>query len=267
LLLLHGGPGFPSHYLDRLAVLGDERPVVFYDQLGCGRSERPSDKSLWTIGRFADELQQVRDALGLEEVHLLGHSWGTMLAAEYLLGNPRGVRSVTLSGPILSSRRYLEGLTLLRSRLPEEVRAVLDKHETAGTVHDAEYQKAVDAFYARHLSLLPERPPELRQAFEQLGVETFETMWGPSEFVLTGNLRAWDVTDRIGNLRLPVLLTAGRQDLTRPEDAAYYRHLIPGARLHIFEGSAHFTMLEDPQTFVSVVRRFLREEDARARTN
>ena len=107
----------------------------------------------------------------------------------------------------------------------------------------------------------------MQPAFEQMGVETYETMWGPSEFLLTGNLRAWDVTDRIGNLRLPVLLTAGRQDLTRPEEAAYYRDLIPGAQLHIFEDSAHLTMLEDPQMFVSIVRRFLQEEEARARRN
>src|SRR6266850_4943415 len=92
LLLLHGGPGAPSYYLKPLAALGDERPVVFYDQLGCGRSDRPDDSTLWTIQRFIDELATVRKALNLKEVHILGTSWGTMLATDYMLMKPEGVR-------------------------------------------------------------------------------------------------------------------------------------------------------------------------------
>ena len=264
LLVIHGGPGFPSHYLDRLAVLADERPVVFYDQLGCGRSDRPEDTSLWTLDRFVRELQQVRDALGLHEVHLLAHSWGTMLAAEYVLGEPRGVRSLVLSGPVLSARRYRDGLAVLRARLPDEVRAALDRHEAAGTTSDSDYLTAMSVFYGRHMSLLPSRPPEAQAALEQFGAACYEVMWGPSEFLMTGNLRDFDVTQRLGALRLPALLTAGRADLTRPEEAEYYRSLIPNARLEIFERSAHLAMLEEPEAFNSVVRRFLRDVDQRS---
>lgn len=259
LLLLHGGPGVPSHYLEKLTALADERPVVFYDQLGCGRSERPTERALWRLERFVREVQQVRDALNLDEVHLLAHSWGTMLAAQYLLESPAGVRSAILAGPVLSAPKHRAGLAVLRQRLPEDVRAALGKHEAQGTVGNPEYLKAVDYFYARHMSLLPEAPPELKEATEQMGAESYAAMWGPGELIMMGNLRDFDVTPLVGRLRVPILLTAGRADLTRPEEAEYYQGLIPGAQLEIFEQSAHLTMLEEPEAFVARVRTFLQE--------
>src|SRR6185295_11111472 len=102
LLVLHGGPGMSSAYLSPLAALADERPVIFYDQLGAGRSDRPTDSTLWTVDRFVQEIPRIRQALGLREVHLYGHSWGTILAVEYLLTQPQGVRSVILSSPAIS---------------------------------------------------------------------------------------------------------------------------------------------------------------------
>ena len=259
LLLLHGGPGVPSHYLETLTALADERPVVFYDQLGCGRSERPTESALWRLERFVRELQQVRDALNLSEVHLLAHSWGTMLAAQYLLESPAGVRSAILAGPVLSAPKHRAGLAVLRRRLPADVRAALDTHEAKGTVSDPEYLEAVEYFYARHMLLLPEAPPELKKATEQMGAESYAAMWGPGELMMMGNLRDFDVTPLVGRLRLPILFTAGRADLTRPEEAEHYQRLIPGAQLEIFEHSAHLTMLEEPQAFVARVRKFLRE--------
>src|SRR6185369_3105488 len=108
LLVLHGGPGMPSFYLKPLAALADERPVVFYDQLGAGHSERPNDAKLWRTERFIDELVRVRQALGLREIHLYGHSWGSMLATDYLLTHPTGIKSVIFAGPALSIPRWLK---------------------------------------------------------------------------------------------------------------------------------------------------------------
>lgn len=94
LLLLHGGPGAPSYYLNPMERVAADRPVIFYDQLWAGRSPAPADRSLWTVERFVKELAQVRAALGLDEVHILGHSWGSMLAMEYMLTEPEGVKSL-----------------------------------------------------------------------------------------------------------------------------------------------------------------------------
>ena len=156
LLLLHGGPGTPSYCLEPLAALADERPVIFYDQLGCGRSDKPSDPTLWRLDRFVEELGQIREVLDLTEVHLLGHSWGTMLATDYMLTRPMGVLSLILASPVLSVPRFIEDANRLRTELPLETQEVLRKHETAGTTDSAEYQESTMVYYKR--VRLPTRP-------------------------------------------------------------------------------------------------------------
>ena len=139
LVLLHGGPGAPSYYLNPLAALADERPVIFYDQLGAGRAEKPTDVTLWRVERFVEELSRLRTALRLDQVHLLGHSWGTMLAVDYMLTKPVGVRSLILASPVLSMSRWLEDAATLKKTLPESIQAVIAKHESAGTFDSPEY--------------------------------------------------------------------------------------------------------------------------------
>lgn len=194
LLLLHGGPGAPSYYLERLAALADERPVIFYDQLGCGRSDRPTDPSLWRIERFVEELRRVRNELGVDKVHILGHSWGSMLAVDYMLTNPTGVQSVVLAGPALNIPRYIHDVQALRAALPVAVQETLKRHEDAGTTDSTEYQEATQVFYKRHLSRLDPWPSELQKTMEGLGGEVYNAMWGPSEFFATGPLKDYDRT-------------------------------------------------------------------------
>lgn len=130
LLLLHGGPGIPSNAFSQvMANLADRRPVVRYDQLGCGRSDRPDDPSLWSIQTFLDELAALRDALGLEEIHLLGHSWGGMLAIEYLLTRPSGVRSLVLSSTLFSTQFWVEEARRLRGEMPAHIVATMQRFE------------------------------------------------------------------------------------------------------------------------------------------
>jgi len=259
LLVLHGGPGATSHYLDRLGQLGDERPVIFYDQLGCGRSDRPSDTNLWRVERFVEEVAAVRRALGLKRVHLFGHSWGTMLATDYLLTRPRGVRSVTLASPCLSAPRYVRDVAELRAQLPSGIQDALQRHEAAGTTASAEYQGAVTVFMQRHFCRLEPWPRELNDSLFGLGQEVYNFMNGPNEFHLTGTLKNYDRTARLGELRLPALYTAGRFDGCTPQAAAWYQRLTLNARLEVFEQSAHLPMLEETERYLAVLRRFLRE--------
>src|SRR4051812_7310282 len=133
MVTVHGGPGGVHDYLEPLAALADERPVVFYDQLGAGKSDALQDATLWTNERLINELGQLLDALDLGRVHLLGHSWGTIIAAEYAIRSPGLLASLVLSNPILSLPRYVAGAAVLRAGLPAEVRAVLDRHEAAGS--------------------------------------------------------------------------------------------------------------------------------------
>jgi proline-specific peptidase len=264
LLLLHGGPGAASYYLEPLAALADERPVVFYDQLGCGRSETPNDPTLWRLDRFVEELGQIREALDLTEVHLLGHSWGTMLATDYMLTRPKGVTSLILASPSLSIPRWIEDANRLRAGLPLETQEVLRRHEAAGTTESAEYQEATMVFYKRHFSRLDPWPPALLRTFEALAAgPVYGSMWGPSEFKATGTLKDYDRTSRLDELDLPVLLTAGRHDEATPETTEWYQSLVSGSELIIFEDSAHTTMLDEAERYVAVVRGFLTKVENR----
>jgi len=130
LLTLHGGPGAPHDYFEPLEALAGDRPVIFYDQLGCKNSDRPSDVNLWTVARFVEELEQMRDSLSLGKIHLLGRSWGTMLAAEYMLRKkPKGVISLILSGPYLSSPKWVADQQVWISQLPQNIQDTIRKYE------------------------------------------------------------------------------------------------------------------------------------------
>jgi len=263
LVLLHGGPGAPSYYLNPLAALADERPVIFYDQLGAGRSDRPTDVTLWRIDRFVEELSRLRAALGLEQIHLFGHSWGTMLAVDYMLTKPTGVRSLVLASPALSVSRWMADAALLEKTLPESVQDVIVKHESDGSFDSPEYQSAVAEYYKRYLCRRDPWPDDVNKTFAELGASVYETMWGPSEFTATGTLRTYDRTARLKELNLPVLFTAGRYDEATPSTTEYYRSLVPGAKLKIFENSAHLTMQDEPDAYVETIRQFLRDVESR----
>ena len=197
LVLLHGGPGFPSDYLSPLVALGDDRPVVFYDQLGCGRSGRPIDSRLWRLERFVAELGSVLAGLNVTRYHLLGHSWGAMLALDYALGRPTGLCSLILASPPLSLRRWLADAARYRAALPEAVRKVLDTHEAAGTIDTDAYAEATQTYYARHVCRLDPWPEPLLRSGEGAGQEVYRAMWGSSEFVIDGNLGDYERVDRL----------------------------------------------------------------------
>jgi len=263
LLVLHGGPGAPSYYLKPLAALADERPVIFYDQLGAGHSDPITDTTLLTVDRYVAELAAVREALGLDEVHLLGHSWGTMLATDYLLTNPTGVRSVILASPALSIPRWLADADTLLMTMPDSIQEIVAHHEADGTYDDPAYQSAVMAYYERFLGRRLPWSADVESTFAQLSTTVYGYMWGPSEFTATGTLQHYDRTSQLSRITIPTLFTAGRYDEARPATVAYYRSLIPNAAIVIFENSAHLTMQDEPEANVRAVRNFLRRVEAR----
>lgn len=258
LLLLHGGPGGPCDELLPLEVLGDERPVIFYDQLGGGKADRPDDPGLWRIDRFVEEVSQVRKALGLKEVHICGHSWGTTLAVEYMLTKrPKGVRSLILASPCLSVKRWVEDAEKLIAELPRETRETIRKNEEAGTTDSKEYNQAVFKYIKRHVCRLDPWPEKLKEAATGTGIEVYRTMWGPSEFCPTGNLKDFDRTGRLHEIDQPTLIIVGEYDEATPEAAAWYKSLMPNASLVVIENGAHMAMWEETDTYVKALREFL----------
>ena len=262
LLCLHGGPGCPHDYLQSLdAVVASGRRVIYYDQLGCGESEIAADPSMWTVELYVEEVGVVRDALGLDEVHLLGQSWGGMLALEYALTQPAGLASLVLASTLSSARHWAAETSRLRAELPADVQARLDELEAAGLTDEQEYRDLSMEFNRRHVCRSETWPELLTRSFDRMSQEVYGTMWGPSEFNPTGTLRDWSVTERLGEIRVPTLVTSGRHDESTPAINAVLRDGIPAAEQIIYEHSAHCSHLEEPDAYVRDLVEFLDRVD------
>jgi proline-specific peptidase len=243
-------------------LTADGRAVVLYDQLGCGRSDRP-DSIDWRLEVFLDELAALREQLGLERVHLLGTSWGGMLALEHALSGFGGLKSLVLSSTLASAAEWEVEVKRLRDELPAAVLEVLDEHERAGTYESAEYEAAEAVLNARHFYRLGAYPPELLRMLPERGRESYRAMWGPNEWTLTGALRGWDVRPRLHELDLPALVIRGRYDLSTESITGTLLRGLPQAREAVFEHSSHTPVLEETERYLEVVGAFLREHDQR----
>jgi len=265
LLCLHGGPGMTHNYIDPLEDLADRREVIFYDQLGCGRSDKPADTSLWTVQHFVRELEVVRSALQLEHFHLFGSSWGGMLAMQYLLDyQPASVVGLLMAGSPASMPRWVEGCQELLAEMPSEVREVIERHEAQGFTSCPEYVSAVTVFYQKHLCRLQPWPTGLERTFAEMSPIVYETMNGPSEFTVTGRFRDWDVFDRLNEIKEPTLVMGGRYDEIRLDHLTEMHTAIAGSELVIFEDSGHTPFHDERALFMRTVNDFLDRVESQA---
>lgn len=267
LICIHGGPGYGLDYLEPLGEMQSTgRQVVFYDQLGCGRSDALRPGAEWSMGLFLAELEAVRAAAGLSACHVLGHGWGGMIALEYALGHPAGLDSLVLSSTPASVPLWREELAGLAHGLPEEIRGPLDRHRLSGTLGTPPCRCIVDAFLRRHLCRLNPWPEALERSVEQARREPGArlALLGPSELEPTGSLADWDVVPRLGEIGVPTLVTSGRADLVPPPLAAALYRGIPRSEWVVFEHSAHVPHLEEPQHYLEVLDGFLARAEAGA---
>lgn len=265
LLLLHGGPGACHDYLESLDAMADTgRRVIYYDQLGCGNSHIDESKpEMWTVELYVQEVNAIRDALGLDRIHLLGQSWGGMLAMEYMFTQPRGVASVTIASSPASMIQWVEEANKLRAQLPPEVEAALLKHEAAGTTSDKEYIEAMQVFYDRHVCRVVPNPDYVKRSFEKLGQwpEVYNTMNGPSEFHVIGTLKNWNVIPRLGEIHAPTLVTSGRYDECTPLIAETVHKGVPGSEWVLFENSSHTAHAEEAERYMQVLSAFISKHE------
>lgn len=267
LIVLHGGPGDGHNYVDSISqVAAFGRPVVHYDQLGCGRSthlpERGAD--FWTVDLFIDELHNLLDHLGVSgSYHLLGQSWGGMLGAEFAIRRPQGLRSLILSNSPASMELWASEAKRLRALLPASVASALDRHEAAGTIEDPEYLAATEAFYAEHVCRVVPNPPEVQRTFANLAADptVYHTMNGPNEFFCIGSLRAWSVVDEVRQIAVPTLLISGKYDEATPATVQPFFDNIPDVRWEIFDNSSHMPFVEEPDKYMRLVEDFIATYD------
>jgi proline-specific peptidase len=265
LICLHGGPGATHDYFESLEAMSTTgRRVILYDQLGWGNSDHPHNPSMWTVELFVEELGVIRRALGLERAHILGHSWGGQLAMEYALTQPEGLASLILADSLASAPQWAAETTRLVSELPSDVQQIIQKHEAAGTTDSPDYQEAMKVFSRRHAGgHIDPKPEWVKRAFKKLeDNEVYLTMWGPSEFCVTGTLKDWDITNRLGEIRVPTLVIGGRYDEATPTITETLHRGIPGSEWVIFENSAHFPHIEETERYLQVLSQFLNRVEA-----
>lgn len=259
LLVLHGGPSFPSYYLDPLKELSDERPVIFFDQLGCGRSDRITDTTLMTIDAHIDQITRLLRFLNVNEIYLYGHSWGTMLGMDYYLKHGDNVKALIFTGPCLDAKRWMADADTLISQLPDSVRTILQK-SIEGVVEDSARLASsvityMDNYYARKKPV----SPSLDSSTVQMGVNVYQYMWGNNEFYAMGTLKDFDRTADLGRIAVPTLYIAGRFDAARPSTVGYYQSLTPGSRLVIVPGAGHFITHDNAGGEIAAIKTFLDE--------
>jgi len=259
LLTLHGGPGAGHNYLLPLAALADDRPVIFYDQLGCGQADSPQDEKIYTIQRSVDEVDAVRKALGLGRIVLYGQSWGTVLAIEYLCqGRGQGVEKLILSGALASVPQAAAGQQRLIDELPNGGGKRMHALEAAHQEASPEYQKLVELFYSLHVCRVSPPPPEAAQSFEIIAKSiAYRVMNGPNEFTITGVIKDWDRRKDLGLIKLPTLIQTGEYDEVTLDCHETIRQGIEGSSLEIFKDCSHLIIAEQPAKYVASVRKFL----------
>ncbi len=257
ILLLHGGPGIPSFYLNPLTPLSKDRPVIFFDQLGCGRSDRITDSSLLTVENFVDELQQVKQSLGLKEYYLYGQSWGTMLGTDFYLKYPEGIKALIFSSPAISIPMWLQDADTLISTLPDSIQKSIRTNEQNKTYETSDYLQAVQIYYQHFLARKLPWSSDIDSAFMLMGENVYKYMGGPSEFTMTGPLKDYDRTNRLGEIKVPTLFITGEFDEARPSTVKYYQSLVPGAKFELIENAGHLTMQDNPEKNIKVISDFI----------
>lgn len=260
LLCLHGGPGATHQYLLSLGELGDDKlKVVMYDQLGVGASEKPKDTSLFTIEHGAEEVEGFRKAMNLGKVNLFGSSYGGALALQYALRYQTNIKKLIIAGGMASIPETIAEMNRLKATLPRDVRDTLVKYEERYAFLHPEYLKAVEVFYKNFVCRLPEWPDEVTRAFNDMSIPVYWTMNGPNEFTIVGNLKDWDITARLREIKVPTLVTVGRYDEVTPKVAETIHKGIAGSKLVVFEHSGHLTMWDEKENYLKTLREFLRD--------
>lgn len=259
LIMIHGGPGGAHNSMLPCLQLCQDRSVIFYDQLGSGRSDRPGDPSLWALDEFVDELDLIRTALGLETCHLLGNSWGGTVALAYAARQPKGLKSVVLSGPLVQTERWMDDNNAHRAALPSEVQRTLQRHEATQDYGHPDYVAAVQVFYERHLCRLLPWPAFMTEGASNKAL--YQYMWGPTEFLCTGTLQGLDLTPLLPQIQTPTLFVAGEHDEGTPAACADFAAMMPHADAFMVANASHKPFIESPAVFFDRVRPFLLAHD------
>ncbi len=268
LLLLHGGPAATHEYFECfesfLPLEGIE--FIYYDQLGSAYSDQPKDPDLWTVGRFVEEVEQVRTGLGLskDNFFLLGHSWGGILGMEYALKYQKNLKGLIISNMMASGPDYdAYAKNVLAKQMDPAVLEEIRSLEAAGDFGNPRYMELLVAnFYRKHICRLPDWPDPVNRAFARLNQEIYVIMQGPSEFGISGRLEKWDRKADLKNIAVPTLVVGSRHDTMDPEHMEWMSKQLPKGSFLFCPDGSHMGMWDDQETYMKGLIRFIKSVDA-----
>lgn len=260
-ILVHGGPGFSSVYMKSLEGLNADRRVVRYDQLGGGKSDKITDTAMFNIGHFVRELDSLRAHLGFSTIHIVGHSWGTILGLEYYRAHPEHVTSLTLMSPMLDVPSWERNARRRVKTLSDSSQKAIATREAEGNFDAPDFQAALGEFYGKYVFLRPIQA-DLDSLMSTANQGMYQYMQGPSEFTITGTLRKYDATPFLKEVNVPVLFTVGDVDEADPPTVKRQAQMTPRAQYAVIPNAAHIVQWDAPDETNRVIRAFLKSVDS-----
>lgn len=259
-VVLHGGPGGAHNGVLIMAKLlnASGRPVIIYDQIGCGKSTplRSKPDSFWTIELFEEELTRLIKRLKIEKRYMLaGCSWGGMLALNYSVKRPKGLKGLIIANSLPSSRMWVRETRKLVAQLPLKHRNAIYRYEKLEKYKAKEYLAANVEFAKRHIKQIPplvDNPPK-----RKFGKHVYEAMWGPSEFTVTGTLKDWSVEKELTRINVPTLFINGENDEATPAMQRFMKARVKGSQYYCIKGAAHTAFAEAPLEWMNATEKWL----------
>lgn len=255
MIVIHGGPVLDHSYLlPHFEALAQDHQLIFYDQRACGKSSVEVDSATMSIAGFTDDIEQLRQALHLEKVDLLGHSWGGLLAMHYALKYPAHLNHLILSNAMPASTEvWQQEEARLATRITAE-----DSLKRVGIMSSPEMQQG-SAKAIKKLMLLSFKPQ-----FHNKALLDSLNLYIPDDFMarsakfsyLGKDLTQFDLYDDLKKVNVPTLIIYGSDEPAATLSGKRLQETISGSRLVIIEESGHFPFVEQPDKYFKAINSF-----------
>lgn len=269
-LLLHGGPGANHIYFEAFDSYFPNAGIeyYYYDQLGSGYSDIPTDTSLWNIDRFVEEVEQVRKALNLDSTnfYLLGHSWGGTLAIEYALKYQKNLKGLIISNMMSSIPEYNKyAYEVLGPQMDKDVLKQIQQLEAEEKFDDPKYLELIENnYYPEHILRMPlqDWPEPVNRSFSIMNNQVYVMMQGPSEFGSAGNatLLNWDRSGDLNKIKVPTLTIGGKYDTMDPEHMKWMSTQFENGQFLLCPNGSHMSMYDDQKVYFKGLIEFLKNK-------
>ena len=270
ILLLHGGPAMTHEYMECFETFFQKQGFEFYeyDQLGSYYSDQPKDSSLWTIDRFVEEVEQVRQAIGADSsnFYLLGNSWGGILGMEYALKYQKNLKSLLVANMVASAPEYAKyAEEVLAKQMKPEVLAEVKELEAKKDFANPRYMELLmPNFYQEHLCRLKDFPDAFNRSMKHANGEIYTLMQGPSEFGISGRLANWDIKNRLKEITVPTLMVGAKHDTMDPKAMEEQSKMVKKGQFLYCPNGSHLSMWDDQKVFMTGVIKFIKDVDSGA---